>query len=134
MAISELQVQTVLKEVKDPNTQTDFFSSKSVRNIKIDGNDVSVDVVLAYPAKSVMEELRALVADKLKTIAGVGKVTVNIPVRLMKAGLGLGRRLTPTAGGIDWDELQAMLTDGREGMLIEVQDEESGEHVQIYVD
>ena len=95
MAISELQVQTVLKEVQDPNTQTDFFSSKSARNIKIDGNDISVDVVLAYPAKSVMEELRAMVADKLKTIPGVGKVTVNISTKIVSHSVQRGVKLIP---------------------------------------
>ncbi|MGE5027675.1 MAG: iron-sulfur cluster assembly protein, partial [Betaproteobacteria bacterium] len=36
MAVSELQVQTALKELVDPNTHKDYVSTKSARNIKID--------------------------------------------------------------------------------------------------
>ena len=52
MAVSELQVQTALKELIDPNTHKDYVSTKSARNIKIDGGAVSVDILLSYPAQS----------------------------------------------------------------------------------
>ena len=52
MAVSELQVQTALKELVDPNTHKDYVSTKSARNIKIDGGAVSVDILLSYPAQS----------------------------------------------------------------------------------
>ena len=52
MAVSELQVQTALKELTDPNTHKDYVSTKSARNIKIDGGAVSVDILLSYPAQS----------------------------------------------------------------------------------
>ena len=50
MAISELLIQSTLKVCIDPNTGKDFISSKSAKNIQINGNDVSVDIVLGYPA------------------------------------------------------------------------------------
>ena len=53
MSLSELQVQTALKEIVDPNTDKDFVTTKSVRNIRIDGNNVALDIVLGYPAKTV---------------------------------------------------------------------------------
>jgi ATP-binding protein involved in chromosome partitioning len=54
MAMSELLIQSALKLCIDPNTGKDFISSKSAKNIQITGNDVSVDIVLGYPANSVM--------------------------------------------------------------------------------
>ena len=74
MSVSEQQVQAALKEFIDPNTQKDFMSSKSAKNIKMDGDKVSLDIVLGYPAKSVMEDISKLVTDKMKSIAGVGGV------------------------------------------------------------
>ena len=46
MTISTLQVETALKEIVDPNTGKDFIATKSARNIKVDGDDVSVDILL----------------------------------------------------------------------------------------
>ena len=67
----------------------------------------------------------------LKT--GKGKVTVNIPIGLVRAGFSIGSRFSPEIKGMEWDELSTMLT-REKGVLIDVQDEEDGDHVQIYVD
>jgi len=95
MAVSELQVQTALKEIVDPNTHKDFVATKSARNIKIDGDNVSLDIVLAYPAKSVLEDLRTLVADKLKTIPGIGNVAVNVSSKIVSHGVQKGVKMIP---------------------------------------
>jgi ATP-binding protein involved in chromosome partitioning len=95
MAVSELQVQTALKEIIDPNTKKDFIASKSAKNIKIEGDDVSLDLVLGYPAKSVIEDIRKLVADKLKTIPGIGNVTVNVSSRIVSHSAQRGVKLIP---------------------------------------
>ncbi|MGH8715339.1 MAG: iron-sulfur cluster assembly protein, partial [Burkholderiales bacterium] len=71
MAISEQQVQDALKEITDPYTHKDYVSSKSARNIKIDGKNVSLDIVLGYPAKSVSEQIRKQVIAKLKTLTDI---------------------------------------------------------------
>lgn len=65
---------------------------------------------------------------------GKNKVTVNIPVGMLKFGLKMGGRFAPELDGMDFDELQSMIAEGGEGVLVEVQDEESNEHVQIYLD
>ena len=74
--------------------------------------------------------LRVRVSD-LKS--GRNKVTVNIPMRLMRFGLAVGSRFSPELDGLDWDELSHLLSSER-GVLVDVQDEEDGEHVQIIVD
>ena len=66
MTISTLQVETALKELIDPNTGKDFVAAKSAKNIKVDGDDVAVDVVLGYPAKSQIDGIRRQVIEKLK--------------------------------------------------------------------
>jgi ATP-binding protein involved in chromosome partitioning len=95
MAVSELQVQTALKEVIDPNTHKDFMATKSAKNIKIDGGKVSVDIVLSYPAKSVEESLRKMVADKLKSIDGVTDATVNVSTKIVSHSDQRGVKLLP---------------------------------------
>ena len=83
MAISELDIQNVLKKLIDPNTGVDFISSKSAKNIQIDGNSLSIDIVLGYPAKSVLSELKSLIETQLSSIVGIEKVTINIGSRIV---------------------------------------------------
>ena len=69
MSITETDVQNALKSLIDPNTKKDFVSGKSIKNIKISGTDVSLEVLLGYPAKSVWDEIRTMVETHLKSTA-----------------------------------------------------------------
>ena len=100
MAISELQVQTALKEVIDPHTQKDMVAAKTVRNLKVDGNDIALDIVLSYPAKSVADGVRTLVADKLKSLPGVGRVEVNVSWKIVSHSVQRGVKLIPNVKNI----------------------------------
>jgi hypothetical protein len=66
--------------------------------------------------------------------SGRNKVTVNVPLGIVKFGLKVGGRFTPELNGLDWNELQGMMNEAESGILVDVEDEEGGEHVQIYVD
>lgn len=74
--------------------------------------------------------LRVRVSD---TKTGKSKVTVNVPLRLVRYGLAIGRRYSPELKGLDWDEINGFLG-AEKGMLVDVLDEEDGEHVQVFVD
>ena len=65
--------------------------------------------------------------------SGKGKVTVNIPLRLVQFGFAMGKRFAPELEELDWQDLNQAIA-GQKGVLVDVQDEEDGEHVQIYVD
>jgi len=95
MPISEAEVQAALKEVVDPNSGKDFVSQKSVRNLKVSGSDVSLDIELGYPAKSQFEPIRRLVADRVKQLAGAGKVTVNVSSKVASHTVQRGVKLIP---------------------------------------
>ncbi len=95
MALSELQVQTALKELTDPNTGKDYVSSKSARNIRIDGDTVSLEIVLGYPAKSVMASLRAEIEAKLKSLPGVGGVKVEMSSKIVSHSAQRGVKMIP---------------------------------------
>ncbi len=63
MSLTEQSVQAALQAVIDANTGKDLVTSRSAKNIKINGADVSVDVELGYPAKSQIEPMRQRVVD-----------------------------------------------------------------------
>jgi ATP-binding protein involved in chromosome partitioning len=100
MAITELLIQSTLKVCIDPNTGKDFVSGKSARNIKINGNDVSVDIVLGYPAKSVMANIQKLVADALLGLDGIGRITVNVSSKIVAHKAQQGVSLLPNVKNI----------------------------------
>lgn len=94
MSFSEADVQNALKTLIDPNTRKDFVSGKSVKNIKVTGADVTLDILLGYPAKSVWEEIRGMVETHLKSsIPGVGKVTVNVSSKVVPHAVQRGVKL-----------------------------------------
>src|SRR5574340_1171690 len=93
MAVSELQVQTALKALVDPNTHKDYVATKSARNIKIDGGAVSVDIQLAYPAQSQLATIKQQVEDKLKAIDGVTNATANVSFNIVSHSVQRGVKL-----------------------------------------
>jgi hypothetical protein len=64
---------------------------------------------------------------------GKSKVRVNIPIQLVKFGLAMGKRFTPEMKGIDIDEISSFMSNEK-GLLVDVQDDEDGERVLIFVD
>jgi ATP-binding protein involved in chromosome partitioning len=100
MALTELTIQNALKTLFDPNTGKDFISSKAAKNIQINGNNISVDIVLGYPAKSVMADVQTLVTQHLKTLADGGVVTVNIGSRIVAHKVQQGVNLLPNVKNI----------------------------------
>jgi ATP-binding protein involved in chromosome partitioning len=95
MSITEAQVQSALKELIDPNTGKDFVSTRSARNIRIDGADVSVDIELGYPAKSQMDHLRRLAIACLRAIPGIGNVSVSVTQKIVSHAVQRGVKLLP---------------------------------------
>ena len=100
MAIVELDIQNALKALIDPNTGKDFITSKSAKNIQISGNNVSLDIVLGYPAKSVMNNVQKLVETHLNALQGVESVTVNIGSRIVAHKAQQGVTLLPNVKNI----------------------------------
>ncbi|MCQ9379551.1 iron-sulfur cluster carrier protein ApbC [Methyloversatilis sp. XJ19-49] len=95
MSISEAQVQSALKELIDPNTGKDFITTRSARNIRVDGTDVSVDIELGYPAKSQMDHLRRMAIAVLRAIPGVGNVSVSMTQKIVSHTVQRGVKLLP---------------------------------------
>jgi ATP-binding protein involved in chromosome partitioning len=95
MPITEADVQASLHALQDPNTGRDFVTGKSIRKVQVEGGNVIVDVLLAYPAKTQHEALRQLVHDQVAALPGVGKVTVMVSQRIGSHSVQRGVKLVP---------------------------------------
>ncbi len=66
--------------------------------------------------------------------SGRSKVTVNLPIGLVNWGMKMGARFSPEVSEFDFNGLSQALQSGAEGKLIDVVDDEDGEHVEIFID
>jgi ATP-binding protein involved in chromosome partitioning len=95
MSITQEQVHSALKEAVDPNTGKDFFATKSARNIRLEGENVALEIELGYPAKTQLEPIKKLVAQKLRAIPGVGSVSVEVTSKIVSHSVQRGVKLVP---------------------------------------
>ncbi len=95
MSLTEQSIQAALQTIVDPNTQKDLVASRSAKNIKITGADVTVDIELGYPAKSQIEPIRKAVIDAIKLVPGVGNVSANVFQKIVSHAVQKGVKLIP---------------------------------------
>ena len=65
---------------------------------------------------------------------GRSKASVQIPLALVDAGMKIGAHFAPEVEGVDMSNVMEALRMGVTGKIIDVVDEEDGEHVEIYVE
>jgi len=99
MAISVDRVNQVLAGIIDPNTGKDLVSSRSARNIRLEGDDVSVDVELGYPAASQIAPMRRTVIEALKG-AGAANVSANVTMKIVAHAVQRGLKVMPNVKNI----------------------------------
>ena len=75
--------------------------------------------------------LRIRVTD---TTTGRSKASVQIPLALVDAGMKIGAHFAPEVEGVDMRNVMDAVRSGMLGKIIDVTDEEDGEHVEIFVE
>ena len=95
MALSESALLAALQTVIDPNTRQDLVSTKQLRNLRVDGADVSFDVELGYPAASQIPPLRQALIAAARTVPGVGNVSANLGFKVVAHSVQRGVPLLP---------------------------------------
>lgn len=100
MSLTVEAVQAALKGLIDSNTQIDFVTSKSVKNLRVDGSDVSLDIVLGYPAKSQFDAIRKSVIAVLRELPEVKNVSVNVSSQIVAHSVQRGVKLLPNVKNI----------------------------------
>jgi hypothetical protein len=65
---------------------------------------------------------------------GRSKASVQIPLALVDAGMKIGAHFAPEVEGVNMSNVMDAVRSGMTGKIIDVTDEEDGEHVEIYVE
>ncbi|NWG73202.1 MAG: iron-sulfur cluster assembly protein, partial [Rubrivivax sp.] len=99
-APTEPSLLEALKSVVDPNTGRDFVSTRQLKNLRVEGGDVSFDVELGYPAKSQIPALRRALIAAAREVPGVANVSVNLSTRIVAHAVQRGVQLLPKVKNI----------------------------------
>ena len=99
-AVTEAQLLEALKTVTDPNTGKDFVSTRQVKNLRVEGGDISFDVELGYPGKSQLAGLRKALIAAARTLPGLGNVSVNVYSKIVSHAVQRGVQLLPNVKNI----------------------------------
>ena len=94
--VSQLQVETALKEYVDPYMEKDLVSGRAVKNIAIEGDRVKVEVQLGFPNAGYREQLAATLKQKVEAIDGVAEAQVEVTTKIVSHAVQKG--LKPIKG------------------------------------
>lgn len=83
------------------------------------------------PVKSTSGGARWLRVRVTDMVTGKSKATINLPMGLVDAGMNIASQYAPD---VAFDELMEAIAAGAEGKIIDVIDEEDGEHVEIFIE
>ncbi len=90
---TEAAVLEALKTVVDPNTGRDFVAGKQIRNLRVEGDDVSFEAVLGYPAQSQMPALRRSLIEAVRALPEIGNVSATVTTQIIAHAVQRGVQL-----------------------------------------
>jgi ATP-binding protein involved in chromosome partitioning len=78
----EARARRIIAGIADPHTGTDLVASGALRGVGVAGNDVTVDIVLGYPARSVTSEIAETVRHALESGSEIAHAAVSVTSRV----------------------------------------------------
>ncbi|MHB1384668.1 MAG: SHOCT-like domain-containing protein [Bellilinea sp.] len=75
--------------------------------------------------------MRVRVTD---TNSGKTRVNVRLPLNLVGSGIRLGMKFAPEIDGLDTNDLMEWINSGELGQIVDVFDDEDGEHVEVFIE
>ncbi len=68
------------------------------------------------------------------TNSGKTRVNVRMPISVVNAGLKMGVKFAPQVEGLDPETLMDLINNGELGQIVDVFDDEDGEHVEVFIE
>jgi len=94
--VSQQQIETALANYVDPYLQKDLVAAKVVKNIRIDGDKVTVE--FGFPTKGYNDTLTQQLQANIAVVPGVGSVTVQITNKIAAHAVQKGVNATVQKG------------------------------------
>lgn len=131
MASSEERMK-VLKMVQDgkitPEMASELLKALDSSARKPQSEETSGGV---YSGKGSGRFFRVRITD---TDSGKTRVNVRLPLGMVNAGIRMGMRFSPEVEGLDTARLAEALAAGETGQIMDIYDDQDGEHVEVYIE
>jgi len=131
MATSEERLK-VLKMVQEGKITAEM-GAELLKALDTTSKKAEVDdrASVGFPGKSGGKFFRVRVTD---TDTGRARVNIRLPLGMVNAGLRMGMRFSPEVEGLDATRMAEVLASGETGKIMDVYDDEDGEHVEVYIE
>lgn len=93
--VAQSQIEEVLKTYIDPYLEQDLVSAKAVKDIKIDGDKVTIDVLYGFPVNGYKKDLTDKLTEKVNAVDGVKSVTINVSHKVASHAVQKGVNMIP---------------------------------------
>jgi len=93
--VAQSQIEEALKAYVDPYLEKDLVSAKAVKNIKVEGGNVTIDISYGFPINGYIKELDEKLTEIVKAVAGVESVTVNTSFKIASHAVQKGVNMIP---------------------------------------
>jgi len=124
MATTEERMR-ILRMIQEGKITADE-GSKLLAALRESRKDPRMVVPPGRPGKGM---LRVRVTDM---VTGKAKVSVNLPIGLVDAGMSIASQYAPD---INFGQIADAIRSGQmEGKIVDVVDEEDGEHIEVFID
>ncbi len=98
--LSRQHVESALARYIDPYLGKDLFSAKAVKNIAIDGERVTIEIELGYPARGGQERLTASLKEAILSATGATDVAINLTTKIVAHAVQKGTTPLPQVKNI----------------------------------
>ncbi len=78
MSVTQEQVESAIKQYIDPYLEKDLVTAGAIKDIKIEGDAVNVQVVLGFPAFGYIEKLANELKSKIEAVDGVSSAEIEV--------------------------------------------------------
>lgn len=68
------------------------------------------------------------------TNSGKTRVNIRMPLSVVNAGLKMGMKFAPEVDGLNPQQLSELINNGELGQIVDVYDDEDGEHVEVFIE
>ena len=135
MATSEERIK-ILKMVQDGKITADQAAEllKALENRNAPTGGVPGQAAGQAPGQAAGQRGRWFRVRITDTDTGKTRVNVRMPLSVVTAGMKMGMRFSPEVEGMDISQLAELIQSGEVGQIVDVFDEDDGEHVEVFVE
>lgn len=94
-AITRAAVETALKGYIDPYLEQDLIAAKCLKQLRIDGDRVEVEIELGFPAAGYQETLIAALRERLAGVPGTGEISIQLDSKIIAHEVQKGLKPLP---------------------------------------